>query len=325
MLQKKLRIYPFLRKERKMSLDTLEKRFWYNGDPPIVGFLCGKIPKHAFDDVKKTRLYTDTNEEILKQMLLSPLDAVYTDMKNREIVEGILSMGIPVYMPERMSGLKCWTVKRNGIRLYTAGGTPKSILLESAKRGLDLIAAVFGISAALLLLLPVTVMIEAEDPGSVFYSQWRVGYNGRKFRIYKFRTMYKNADEQKQDLMEKNEGSKFLFKISDDPRITKTGKILRKYNIDELPQFFNVLKGEMSVVGTRPPLVQEMDVYQPRHKRRLTGKPGITGVWQVYGDGERSDFDKVVRMDRSYIRKGTIREYISLVLSTMFGRFGKGE
>ena len=128
----------------------------------------------------------------------------------------------------------------------------------------------------------ITIELLIESPGPLFFAQKRVGKNGRFFKIYKFRSMYKDAEERKKELESQNEMNGFMFKMKDDPRITKVGKFIRKTSIDELPQFYNVLKGDMSLVGTRPPTVDEFRQYESHQKRRLSAKPGITGLWQVY-------------------------------------------
>ena len=144
-------------------------------------------------------------------------------------------------------------------------------------------------------------MIKLESPGPLFFSQKRVGRNGRIFKIYKFRSMYADAEERKKELMEQNEMDGLMFKMTDDPRITKIGKFIRKTSLDELPQFWNVLKGDMSLVGTRPPTVDEFEKYESHHKRRLSMKPGITGKWQVSGRSDIQDFEEVVKLDCEYI------------------------
>ena len=159
--------------------------------------------------------------------------------------------------------------------------------------------------------------IMIESPGPIFFKQKRVGKNGRYFEIYKFRSMYMDAEERKKDLMAQNEMSGLMFKMKDDPRITKVGKFIRKTSIDELPQFINVLKGDMSLVGTRPPTVAEFKQYQGHHKRRLSMKPGITGMWQAYGRKTVSDFEEIVKMDLNYIDNWSIMLDIKILFKTV--------
>ena len=164
-----------------------------------------------------------------------------------------------------------------------------------------------------------------ESPGPLFFKQKRVGRNGRYFYMYKFRSMYRDAEERKKDLMDQNEMNGLMFKMTDDPRITKVGKFIRKTSIDELPQFFNVLKGDMSLVGTRPPTVDEFKQYEGHHKRRLSMKPGITGLWQVSGRSDIEDFEEVVMLDLQYIDNWCVTEDIKIIFRTFkVILFGKG-
>jgi len=151
------------------------------------------------------------------------------------------------------------------------------------KHFFDRLTALFGIILCAPILLGVAVVLKVSPPGSVLFKQLRIGQNGRRFWMYKFRTMVEGADKMKKNLLNQNEMSGPVFKITDDPRVTGIGKFLRKTSIDELPQLFNVLKGEMSLVGPRPPLPEEVFQYRLEHRRRLSVRPGITGTWQVSG------------------------------------------
>ena len=164
---------------------------------------------------------------------------------------------------------------------------------------------------------------KVESPGPLIFKQKRVGKNGRYFYIYKVRSMYQDAEARKAELMEKNEMKGFMFKMTDDPRITKVGKFIRSTSIDELPQFWNVLKGDMSLVGTRPPTVDEFKQYEARHKRRLSMKPGLTGLWQVSGRSNIEDFEEVVRLDCEYIDNWSIQLDIQIILKTVVVIFKK--
>ena len=144
-----------------------------------------------------------------------------------------------------------------------------------------------------------------------------MGLNGRIFEIYKLRSMYTDAEKRKKELMAQNEMNGLMFKMTDDPRITKVGKFIRKTSIDELPQFWNVLRGEMSLVGTRPPTVDEYDRYESHHKRRLSMKPGITGMWQVSGRSSVQNFEDVVRLDTEYIDNWSLKLDIEILLKTV--------
>jgi len=156
-----------------------------------------------------------------------------------------------------------------------------------------------------------------ESPGPVFFGQTRIGKNGRRFTFYKFRSMYQDAEQRKKELMAKNEVHGLMFKMENDPRITKVGRFIRKTSIDELPQFWNILKGDMSLVGTRPPTVDEFERYEAKHKCRLSMTPGLTGLWQVSGRSDIKDFDEVVQLDMQYIDNWSILKDIKILLLTV--------
>lgn len=185
------------------------------------------------------------------------------------------------------------------------------------KRMLDLLGACAGLLLTALLLPFIAVAIKRSDPGPLLFSQERVGESGRRFRCWKFRSMYIDAEERKKELMARNEMSGAIFKIKDDPRIFPFGNFLRKTSLDELPQFWNVFKGEMSLVGTRPPTPDEVENYENWHRRRISIKPGITGLWQVSGRNEIDDFDEIVRLDLHYIDNWSIWYDIQLLLKTI--------
>ncbi len=187
----------------------------------------------------------------------------------------------------------------------------------AAKRALDVVGSLVGmviLGAATIFVAPA---IKLDSPGPVFFGQTRVGKNGRKFTFYKFRSMYQDAEARKKALMEKNEVSGLMFKMEDDPRITRVGKFIRKTSIDELPQFWNVLKGDMSLVGTRPPTVDEFEQYEAKHKCRLSMTPGLTGMWQISGRSNIKDFDEVVKLDMQYIDNWTILQDIKILIMTV--------
>lgn len=185
------------------------------------------------------------------------------------------------------------------------------------KRCMDLAGGMVGALLTLIIGFFVAIAIKLDSPGPVIFSQNRVGKNGRHFKMYKFRSMYIDAEERKKDLMQQNEMQGAMFKITNDPRITKVGRFIRKYSIDELPQFFNVVKGDMSLVGTRPPTVEEVQKYKTEQKRRLSVTPGMTGLWQTSGRSEIYDFDEIVKLDLEYIDKWSIGLDIKLLVKTI--------
>ena len=182
---------------------------------------------------------------------------------------------------------------------------------------------------AIIILSPVmlitVISIIIDDPkGGPVFSQIRVGKNGKEFKMYKFRSMVVDAEDRLKELLEENEMDGPVFKIADDPRITRVGKFIRKTSIDELPQFINVLKGDMSLVGTRPPTVNEFKQYEGHHKRRLSMKPGLTGMWQAYGRNTVQDFEDVVKMDLEYIDNWSIGLDFKIIFKTILTVFTVG-
>ena len=187
------------------------------------------------------------------------------------------------------------------------------------KRAMDLAGGMVGCLITGILFLIVAPAIYIKSPGPIFFSQWRIGKNGRRFKIYKFRSMYMDAEERKKELMEQNKVKDgMMFKMDDDPRIIKgIGHFIRKTSIDEFPQFWNVLKGDMSMVGTRPPTLDEWEKYSPRHRIRMATKPGLTGMWQVSGRSNITDFEEVVKLDERYIREWSFALDIKIILKTV--------
>ena len=212
---------------------------------------------------------------------------------------------------------KC--VKKSKIKIY-----------DITKRLIDIIFGFIGC----IILLPLMVLVKIiniinKDKGSLFYIQKRIGKNGKEFKIYKFRTMVKNADRKLRRILKDNESMRKEYeinkKIKNDPRITKAGKMLRKTSLDEFPQFINVLKGDMSLVGTRPPTEAEFEQYNEHYRRRLSMTPGLTGLWQVSGRSDIQDFDEVVRLDLKYIDNWSLTEDFKILLQTVgVVLFGKG-
>jgi exopolysaccharide biosynthesis polyprenyl glycosylphosphotransferase len=184
------------------------------------------------------------------------------------------------------------------------------------KRVLDIFFSVVLILFLSPFLLAIAIAIKLESHGPVFYASERIGKKGRVFRCFKFRTMVRDAEQRRTEIMHMNERDGVLFKITNDPRITRLGRILRKYSLDELPQFFNVLRGDMSVVGPRPPIASEVMEYQPSHLRRLDVNPGVTGLWQVQGRQDPS-FDSYVYLDVTYIENWSLWLDIKIILRTI--------
>lgn len=207
------------------------------------------------------------------------------------------------------------TVKEQG--LLAAEEVNQNRLYLFMKRLMDMFGALCGIILLSLVFILVAILIKLEDPkGPVFFKQIRVGKNGKEFGMYKFRSMVTDAEEQLKDLLQHNEVSGAMFKMKEDPRVTKIGKFIRKTSIDELPQLLNVLKGEMSLVGPRPPLPREVVEYTSYDKQRLIVTPGCTGLWQVTGRNSVG-FAEMVELDLEYIRNRNVFYDIKIILKTI--------
>lgn len=183
------------------------------------------------------------------------------------------------------------------------------------KRSIDLLGALVGLALTALLVVPIAIAMQFDCPGPIFYSQLRCGLNGKPFRLWKFRSMVVGADRCQH--LVKNQAQGHIFKNDRDPRITSLGRFLRRTSLDEFPQFWNVLRGEMSLVGTRPPTLDEVRRYQPHHYQRLKVRPGMTGEWQVRGRSTVKNFEEIVQMDLDYQHKWSVFYDLSLILRTI--------
>jgi len=191
-----------------------------------------------------------------------------------------------------------------------------------AKRCTDIAGAIVGLLVLFVVFLIVGLLIKLEDPkGSIFFSQKRVGKNGEEFNMYKFRSMVSDAEAKLAELLEQNEATGAMFKMKNDPRVTKIGRFIRKTSIDELPQLINVLKGDMSLVGPRPPLVREVNEYTEYQMQRLLVTPGCTGLWQVSGRSNVG-FEEMVELDLTYITTRSLKADIKIICRTIFMLFG---
>ncbi|PLZ61302.1 anti-anti-sigma factor [Fischerella thermalis WC344] len=191
------------------------------------------------------------------------------------------------------------------------------------KRLIDIVGALVGLVIVAILFIPIAVVIAIDDPGPIFFSQVRCGWMGKRFRIWKFRSMYVDAEARKAELAKHNQVQGAFFKIDNDPRITKIGRFLRRTSLDELPQFWNVLKGEMSLVGTRPPTPDEVERYEVPEWQRLDVKPGMTGEWQVNGRSTVRKFEDVIRLDLQYQKNWSLLYDLKLILKTVAILFHK--
>jgi lipopolysaccharide/colanic/teichoic acid biosynthesis glycosyltransferase len=203
------------------------------------------------------------------------------------------------------------------------------------KRVIDIIGGLVGSFIAIIIMIIVGPIIKTKSPGPIIFVQERVGKNGKVFKMYKIRSMYMDAEERKAELLSQNKMDGFMFKMNDDPRIIGSekkgkngepkgiGNFIRKTSLDEFPQFFNVLKGDMSLVGTRPPTIDEWNKYSSQHRKRLSIKPGITGLWQISGRSNITNFDEVVRLDSEYIDNWTFGMDMKILVKTLEKVFKK--
>ena len=266
------------------------------------------------------------------------IDSVYVScQRNRQEIRDLMGkcgeMGVTVFdqIPNSgQDGLKQFSEEIGGSTVITSCMNFASPMQLAIKRGIDLLGGVIGSLIALMILAVVGPMIRKASPGPILYKSERIGQNGKPFRMLKIRSMCLDADEKKSTFIDQNRFKDgLMFKLDFDPRVignkelpdgtkkTGIGDFIRRTNLDEFPQFFNVLKGDMSLVGTRPPTPDEWEKYEYHHRARLATKPGITGMWQVSGRSEITDFEEVVKLDTGYIRNWSLGLDIKILLLTI--------
>ena len=231
-----------------------------------------------------------------------------------------MGVAVHIYMEEAYHSLPNRSISNVfGYNVLTTTTSPISFRQSLLKRMIDILGGLVGCVLTAIITVIIGPIIFIKSPGPIFFSQIRVGKRGRQFKIYKFRSMYMDAEKRKAELMAQNKISDgMMFKIDDDPRSIKgIGHFIRRTSLDEFPQFWNVLKGDMSIVGTRPPTADEYARYSPHHKRRLTMQPGITGLWQVSGRSSITDFEEVVRLDTRYIENWSLDLDLKIILKTI--------
>lgn len=270
--------------------------------------------------------YQDNLLDVARQM---PIDLVLFYVQKdkyvsivEEWIQAFLLMGIPCYYSIQNGNLH---IPSNEIGTFADipvicynNALERDWRMSVIKRAADLVGGCLGMLFTAVLFPFIALAIKLEDgKGPVFFSQIRIGKNGRRFRMYKFRSMYANAEQRKKELMAQNEVSGPMFKLKNDPRITRVGRFLRRTSLDELPQFWNILKGDMSLVGTRPPTVEEFEQYNDYYRRRMSITPGLTGLWQVSGRSDIKDFNEVVRLDLQYIDHWSIGQDVKILLQTV--------
>ena len=279
----------------------------------------------------KDNLLTYVQKNVIDEVMIK---LSQDDKEVNELTWTLLQMGVVVHIAldytdnalpnrtiERIGGYTCMTTSIN-----TASSIPMGL-----KRLTDIAAGLVGCAITGIAFIFVAPLIYKASPGPIFYCQERVGKNGRRFKMYKFRSMYMDAEERKKELMAQNKMQGNMFKMDNDPRIIGSekgpgkgiGNIIRSLSIDELPQFYNILRGDMSLVGTRPPTVDEVAAYDLHHKVRLSMKPGLTGMWQVSGRSEITDFEEIVRLDAYYIENWSLKLDLKIILKTFKVVFAK--
>jgi lipopolysaccharide/colanic/teichoic acid biosynthesis glycosyltransferase len=262
--------------------------------------------------------------DVLKRYAVDEVVAVTTWDQSaiwNELAEACADRGLIfrqlVVMPKPKIGKYQIEDAGNGQYFVSLETVPQDLLALALKRALDIVGSIFGLMLCGMAYPFYAVWLRIVSPGPVLFRQERMGRNGRFFTFYKFRTMRPDAERELPALMALNQMSGAIFKIKDDPRIIRGGDFMRRTHLDELPQFWNVLMGDMSLVGTRPPTRSEVESYENRHHRRLSMRPGITGIWQVAGNNVVSDFEEVVKLDCQYIDHWTLGLDLKLIGKTI--------
>lgn len=296
-------------------------------DKDCVGREMDGIPVTASQDTVLSYLCDKWVDEVFVSLPETCTDCT-------ELVSALVEMGIVVHVEMEHPDTERWrhqTIEKMAdTTVRTISMTMATPMQSFLKRALDIVGGLAGCLLTGILALIIGPMIYAQSPGPIFFTQTRVGKNGRKFKLYKFRSMYLDAEERKAELMAQNrvQGG-LMFKLEYDPRIIGCqrladgtikkgiGNFIRDYSLDEFPQFFNVLKGDLSLCGTRPPTVDEWERYDLHHRARLAIKPGITGLWQVSGRSNITDFEQVVALDKKYIQEWSMGLDLRILLQTV--------
>lgn len=317
------------RERVEQCIENLYKKEYHEFDVTCIGILNQEKDISSICDIP----IKNGKDEILEYIRQDVVDEVFIDHYNSreemcEWVDVLLGMGVPVhislgFLPDHMPNQ---VIQKIGdTHVATASITVASEWETACKRLLDIAGGIVGLILTGIAYVFVAPAIKIASPGPVLFKQERVGKNGRIFHIYKFRSMYLDAEERKKELMKYNEMQGLMFKMENDPRIIGSekgpgkgiGNFIRKTSIDELPQFWNILKGDMSLVGTRPPTVNEYEQYELHHKIRLSMKPGLTGLWQVSGRSDITDFEEIVKLDTEYIENWSLKFDIKIILKTI--------
>jgi len=302
----------------------------------IIGVAVkGENKEETIEEIPVVATYETIIEFARKNWLDEALVSVRAGEEVPEdIIDTLISMGITVHMNfnryQNAIVAKQTLGNVGGLQVVTMSMNYMTTSERFVKRAMDIIGGIAGCIITGILYLFIAPKIKKESPGPAFFSQTRIGQNGKPFQFYKFRSMYLDAEERKKELMEQNRVKDgMMFKIEFDPRVignkinengnqvTGIGEFIRKTSLDEFPQFYNVLKGDMSLVGTRPPTVDEYEKYSAHHKARLAARPGITGMWQISGRSNILDFEEVVKLDTDYINNWSIGLDIKILILTV--------
>jgi exopolysaccharide biosynthesis polyprenyl glycosylphosphotransferase len=299
----------------------IQTRTQWNAE--VAGFVTSKTPTLSVFSQRPVVGAVENLGTLLDTMVLDEVvvaDTLVSSSQLDVIAQECLTRGVTfhvlVRMPSAQSARNHAEVLGDGLCLTSLAATPQMWASLSIKRVIDVAVACVGLIGCALVVCLFAPLLRLESAGPVIFRQTRVGRNGRSFTLYKLRTMRSDAEMHKVSLVAANEMRGPLFKMRNDPRITMVGRWLRRAYLDELPQFWNVLRGDMSLVGTRPPTPDEVATYAPHHRRRLSMRPGITGLWQTMGNGAVTDFEDVVRLDCNYIDRWSLWLDVRILLRT---------
>ena len=316
-------------------IENVEKNNYSRYDIVGVALLDKNLIGKQIDNVsvvannKTVGMYT-CKEWVDEVLIVLPKEIAYPNTLIEQLTEAGITVHMNLAKVVNSPGKKQFVEKIGDYTVLTTSINYASLNELFLKRVFDIVCGLLGCILTLIICIFIGPVIYIASPGPIFFSQERVGKNGKKFKMYKFRSMYLDAEERKAELMKDNKlGDGKMFKLDFDPRVignkvmpdgchkTGIGEFIRKTSLDEFPQFFNVLKGDMSIVGTRPPLISETNLYEYQHFARLAIKPGITGMWQVNGRSEIIDFDEVVKLDKYYIENWNLGLDIKILLKTV--------
>ena len=322
-------------------IENVEKNNYSRYDIVGVALLDKNLIGKQIDNVsvvannETVGMYT-CKEWVDEVLIVLPKEIAYPNTLIEQLTEAGITVHMNLAKVVNSPGKKQFVEKIGDYTVLTTSINYASLNELFLKRVFDIVCGLLGCILTLIICIFIGPVIYIASPGPIFFSQERVGKNGKKFKMYKFRSMYLDAEERKAELMKDNKlGDGKMFKLDFDPRVignkvmldgshkTGIGEFIRKTSLDEFPQFFNVLKGDMSIIGTRPPLISETNLYELHHRARLAIKPGITGMWQVSGRSDITDFEEVVRLDKEYITNWNIGLDIKILFKTVMVVFRK--